>query len=205
MPAHEAATAFPLELQELQQYRAVILSDIGANTLLLHPDVWLHGRPVPNRLKLIEQYVHAGGGLIMVGGYYSFQGINGGARYRGTPVERVLPVELLPYDDRIEVPEGFRAELTASEHPVLAGLSDPWPLLLGLNEVRPKGHPDVQVLARLPDELGAHPLLVVGRYGQGRSIAWMSDMGPHWAPQPFVEWPGYARLWRQVLAWVSGG
>ena len=26
----------------------------------------------------------------MVGGYYSFQGINGGARYHGTPVEEVL-------------------------------------------------------------------------------------------------------------------
>ena len=45
----------------------------------------------------------------MVGGYYSFQGINGGARYHGTPVEEVLPVEILPYDDRIEVPEGFSA------------------------------------------------------------------------------------------------
>ena len=43
----------------------------------------------------------------MVGGYYSFQGINGGARYHGTPVEEVLPVEILPYDDRVEVPEGF--------------------------------------------------------------------------------------------------
>ena len=37
---------------------------------------------------------------MMVGGYYSFQGINGGARYHGTPVEEALPVEILPYDDR---------------------------------------------------------------------------------------------------------
>ena len=32
----------------------------------------------------------------MVGGYCSFQGINGGARYHGTPVEEVLPVEICP-------------------------------------------------------------------------------------------------------------
>ena len=44
MPAHEAATAFPLTMDGLQRYDAVILSDIGANTLLLHPDVWLHGQ-----------------------------------------------------------------------------------------------------------------------------------------------------------------
>src|SRR5688500_3150003 len=51
MPAHEAAAGFPLTAERLDAYAAVILSDIGANTLLLHPDVWLKGRPVPNRLK----------------------------------------------------------------------------------------------------------------------------------------------------------
>lgn len=204
MPAHEAATDFPMRADELEHYGAVILSDIGANTLLLHPDVWLHGKPVPNRLKLIRDYVLGGGGLIMVGGYYSFQGINGGARYRATAVEQVLPVSILPYDDRIEVPEGFRAELLDTGHPILEGLDEDWPVLLGVNELRAKDDPDVQVLARLPQSEGGHPLLVAGRYGEGRSIAWASDMGPHWAPQPFVDWPGYARLWRQALTWLTG-
>ena len=54
---------------------------------------------------------------MMVGGYYSFQGINAGARYRGTPVEDVLPVTILPWDDRVEVPEGFRAEVQGSCRP----------------------------------------------------------------------------------------
>ena len=203
MPAHQAAEQFPFTLDELQQYKVIILSDIGANTLLLHPDVWLHGKPVANRLKLIRDYVLAGGGLIMVGGYYSFQGINGAARYRGTPVEQVLPVSILPYDDRIEVPEGFSAELVKQEHPVLAGLNEEWPLLLGINEVQVKTDDKVELLAKLPDDEGGHPLLVAGQYGQGKSIAWTSDMGPHWAPQPFVDWPGYAQLWKQALVWLS--
>lgn len=38
MPAHAAATNFPLTLEALQEWDAIILSDIGANTLLLHPD-----------------------------------------------------------------------------------------------------------------------------------------------------------------------
>ena len=156
-----------------------------------------------NRLQLIHDYVLAGGGLAMVGGYYSFQGINGAARYRATPVEQVLPVRIHPYDDRVEIPQGFSAELVQTEHPLLAGLDQDWPLLLGINELRLKTAPEVELLAKLPDAEGGHPLLAVGRFGRGRSLAWASDMGPHWAPQPFVDWPGYARLWRQALAWLS--
>src|SRR3712207_4254565 len=74
MPAHEAASGFPLTMAALVAYDALILSDIGANTLLLHPDVWLHGRTVPNRLKLIHDWCAQGGGLVMIGGYLSFQG-----------------------------------------------------------------------------------------------------------------------------------
>ena len=109
MPGHEAQRDFPQTPEGLAAYDAVILSDIGANTLLLHPDTWIASKRTPNRLRSLKTYVERGGGLLMVGGYYSFQGINGGARYHGTPVEEVLPVEILPYDDRIEVPEGIHA------------------------------------------------------------------------------------------------
>ena len=136
--------------------------------------------------------------------YYSFQGINGGARYHKSPVEAVLPVECLPVDDRVEVPEGFTAELVRPEHPILAGLPSPWPVLLGCNEVRLKSGPGIELLARLPDDAGGHPLLVAGTHGQGRTLAWTSDIGPHWLPPPFADWPGYARLWRQALAWLTG-
>jgi uncharacterized membrane protein len=204
MPAHEAANAFPFTMEELNAYQVVILSDVGANSLLLHPDVWLHGKPVPNRLKLIREWTAAGGGLVMMGGYFSFQGIDGRARWRGTPVEDALPVTCLPYDDRVEVPEGFRAELLGSmDHPILAGLEGDWPILLGANEVHARNRPDVEVLARLPDEHGGHPLLVTGTFGKGRSVVWTSDVGPHWLPNTFVEWPGYGQLWKNMLGWVS--
>ncbi len=204
MPAHECATEFPLTLEGLQDYDAVILSDLGANTLLLHPDVWLHGRPVANRVTLLGEYARAGGGLAMIGGYFSFQGINGAARWRNTPVEAVLPVTCHPWDDRIETPEGFSAEILAADHPILSGLTGKaWPVLLGLNEVVLKD--DATLLARAPQAQGAHPLLAVGAHGRGRSLAWMSDLGPHWAPEPFVQWPGYGRLWRQALDWLTAG
>lgn len=205
MPAHEAATDFPMTMEDLDAYDVVILSDIGANTLLLHPDVWLTGKTVPNRLKLIRDWTKKGGGLVMIGGYLTFQGIDGRARWRRTPVEEALPVTCLPYDDRIEVPEGFSADITGpADHPVLAGLGTDWPLLLGANEVEVRDREGVEVLARLPAEEGGAPLLACGPYGSGRSLVWTSDIGPHWLPQTFVDWPGYTRLWSNVLAWAAG-
>ncbi|WP_281004504.1 glutamine amidotransferase [Mesorhizobium sp. DCY119] len=204
MPAHEAVEKMPFNLEGLNAYDAILLSDIGANSLLLHPDVWLRGTTVPNRLQLLKQWAQAGGGLAMIGGYFSFQGIDGKARWHRTPVEDVLPVECLPYDDRLEIPEGFAAAIDAkSKHPVLQGLNGEWPLLLGANEVRARQRPDVEVLARLPEAQGGHPLLVTGEYGKGRTLVWTSDVSPHWLPASFSDWPGYATLWRNALGWLT--
>ncbi|MBM7043790.1 glutamine amidotransferase [Rhizobium lusitanum] len=202
MTAHDTVEKFPFSLEELSAYQVIILSDIGANSLLLPPAVWLHGKPVPNRLKIIRDWTAAGGGLVMAGGYFSFQGIDGKARWRRTPVEEALPVTCLPYDDRLEIPEGFRADVK-KEHPILAGVDGEWPLLLGANEVVVKEQAGVEVLATLPEDEGGHPLLVTGEFGKGRTVAWTSDIGPHWVPNEFVAWPGYATLWKNILRWVS--
>lgn len=203
MPAHEAVEKFPFEMAGLDVYDVIILSDIGANSLLLPPDVWLHSRTVPNRLKLIKAWVEKGGSLLMVGGYFSFQGIDGKARWRRTAVEDVLPVTCLPYDDRVEIPEGTTPKIELPDHPVMAGLDGEWPLLLGVNEVELREREDVEVIARLPDDQGGHPLLVLGRFGKGKTAAWTSDIGPHWLSPAFCEWEGYGRLWKNILGWLA--
>jgi uncharacterized membrane protein len=198
MPAHEAAEGFPFEASGLAGYDVVILSDIGANTLLLHPDTWMHGRRMPNRLTLLREWTEAGGGLAMAGGYFSFQGLDGRARYRGTAVEAVLPAEIDPWDDRVEVPEGFSARVVAPDHPVVAGLELEWPPLLGYNRFRTKD--DATVLASFGDD----PVLAVRHAGAGRTLAWASDIGPHWCPEEFASWSGFGRLWAQAVAWLAG-
>jgi len=230
MKAHEAAENFPLTREGLDEYDVLMLSDIGANTLLLHPEVWLRGNRVPNRLKLIEEWVRDGGGIVMVGGYLSFQGIDGRARWHKTPVERALPVTCLPFDDRHEIPEGAVPEVRDPDHPILAGVPDDWPYLLGFNEVALKAtggwseqsiehrltrpvrpistsnekEPDRNVVLSVSDDGVSHPLLVTGSHGEGRSVAWMSDMSEHWLPAPFLAWKGYDQLFGNIVAWAAG-
>lgn len=198
LPNHLAATDFPSQLEELRHFDVVILSDIGANTLLLHPDTWLRGRTTPNRLRLLQEWVTQGGGLAMAGGYFSFAGINGAAKYYRTPIEEILPVNIFPFDDRCETPEGTEITVTDYTHPIMQGLADPWPHLLGYNELTLK--PEAQLLAHT----GSHPLLAVRNVGRGRTLAWASDIGPHWCPETFALWDGYARLWKQAVEWLAG-
>ena len=202
MPGHEVPEKFPATLEALGSYDAVLLSDIGSNSVLLHPDVWLRSRTFPNRLKLLRDWVGKGGALAMIGGYLSYQGIDGRARWRSTAVEDVLPVTCLPYDDRVEMPEGAVVVLNQPDHPIVSGLTGTWPAVLGVNEVRLRTDRKVSLIASLPADQGGHPLLVAGEYGQGRAVAWTSDIGPHWLSAEFCSWDGYRRLWLQMLSWM---
>lgn len=194
-PAHVAARDFPQSAEELAAYDVVILSDVGANTLSLHPDTFGSGRSTGDRLAAIRDYVSNGGGLIMVGGYLTFQGIEAKGNYAGTPVEEALPVTLARHDDRAERPAGVTPE--AVPHPITEGLGD-WPDLLGYNRLVARD--GATVLANV----GNDPLIAIAGYGKGRAVAFASDCGPHWAPMPFVEWAGYAPLWSRMAAWAAG-
>jgi len=196
-PSHVAARDFPYTADDLERYDAVILSDIGANTLLLHPETFTKSKVLPNRLHAIRDYVARGGGFVMVGGYLTFQGIDAKGQYAGTAIEDILPVTLSRFDDRVETPQGVTPKV-ALAHDTVARVEGDWPDMLGYNRVTPKDSGNVVVM------VGEDPLLVTGTYGQGRTAAFTSDCGPHWAPPPFVDWAGYAPLWQGILDWVAG-
>ena len=197
LPNHLASVRFPTTLEALGAYDVVVLSDIGSNTLLLHPDTLERSQARPNRLALLREWV-AGGGLVMIGGYFTFQGFEAKARYAGTPVEDALPVTMLSHDDRVEAPEGVGPKLTDPDHPIVSGLPAEWPAVLGYNRLTAKD--GAAVLATVGDD----PLLAAWRLGDGRAVAFASDCGPHWLPPGFLEWDGYARLWTQLMCWAAG-
>lgn len=128
----------------------------------------------------------------------SYQGIEGKARYKDTPVEEILPVELTPYDDRVEVPEGFRPTTLDPGHPILTGLPPRWPLFLGYNRVSAKSR------AKILLQYDKDPFLVIGSYGKGRTAAFSSDCAPHWGSPEFVNWKYYDVFWTNLVRWLTG-
>ncbi|MFA4949014.1 MAG: glutamine amidotransferase [Candidatus Krumholzibacteriia bacterium] len=199
IPNHLASEQFPVCMDELRPFDVLILSDIGANTLLLHPSTTAHSIVTCNRLKLIRDYVEEGGSLLMVGGYMSYQGIEGKARYCGTPIEDALPVIMRETDDRVEVPEGFEPEVVIENehHQIVDGLPHTFPVMLFYNRVVAK--PDSTVLLRN----GRDPILTAWSYGKGRAAAFTPDAAPHGATPEFLEWEHFDSFWLRVIEWLT--
>jgi uncharacterized membrane protein len=196
VPAHLACSDVPSSLEGLEAYDVVILSDVGADSLEL-TDECLQGYPSVSRLRVLADWVARGGSLLMIGGYMSFSGFSGRARYARSPLASVLPVEMLPHDDRVEAPEGVAPRVVDSTHPVTQGLRAEWPYVLGYNQVRAKSGATTLVVV---DE---DPLLVVGAHGEGRTAAYTTDCAAHWASRAFLDWDGYASIFRSLIGWLT--
>jgi uncharacterized membrane protein len=157
--------------------------------------------------RRIADRVAQGAGLLMIGGWESFHGHGG--NWDGTLISDILPVTIDRKDDRINCDQPA-VIAKASDHPILEGL--PWderpPTVGGFNRIAPK--PDAQVLlevqrfeTRREGNNGAadwkfrpidrHPLLVVGRHGQGRTAALATDIAPHWVGG-LVDWGNDGRV-----------
>ena len=194
---------FPIDelfLEELKNFDVVFFDDFSYrsyfNTLYL---------------EKVRDFVREGGGLAMLGGMRSFD--SGG--YGESPLREVLPVEL---DGKGSYQTGgwLRGMLTApgKAHPITRLLPDPraneeaWkkmPLLTSLNQVmRAKG--EALLLAAPDGASGGSPLLTVGKFGKGRTLALMSNDFWRWN---FIavggkESPQYhLKLVRQAVRWLA--
>ncbi len=197
LPTLKAQWEFPDSAEELKEYDALILSDIGSNTLLLHPDTLNRSIKRKNRLQAIKDYVVRGGGFGMIGGWMSFQGQHGKANYKDTVIEEILPVELMAYDDRREVPEGARVEIVQKQHPIFKKVGDSWPDFLGYNRLAAKN--EGSVLA----QIGTDTFMAAWDYERGRTLAFASDCAPHWATPEFLDWSYFSRFWANVVSWLA--
>ena len=96
------------------------------------------------------------------------------------------------------VEETFHPILTSSS-PILRGLDEGFPQLLGYNGTTAK--PAAQtVLVTARDD----PLLAQWQYGLGRSVAWTSDSTGRWA-RNWLAWKGFSRFFSQLVGWTLPG
>lgn len=186
---------FPFSLEELKKYDLIILSDIGANTLLLPGATFTRSELMPNRCNLLRDYVLEGGALLMVGGYLTFSGVDAKGKWQDTAVQEVLPVQVLATDDRMEHCEGVRP-VFVKDHVVFEGIEKTWPRVLGYNKTILK--PEAELLASVCGD----PFIALGEYGKGRSAVFTTDCAPHWAPPEFCEWKDYNRLFQNLARWL---
>ena len=198
IPCHRVPFDFPNTPEGLRQYDAVVFSDVGSNTFLLHPDTTRLCKRTPNLLKLVKQYVEEGGGFCMIGGYMTYQGMEAKGKWKDTPVEDILPVSLLAYDDRMEAPEGVDLAASGTGHPILNGIPPQMPYILGYNRTVLKPGADVLVAN------GGDPIIAAWGVGRGRAVAYTTDCAPHWAPPAMCDWEHYSALWKNIADWLGG-
>jgi uncharacterized membrane protein len=193
---------FPIDdifLDELKNFDVVVLDDFSHRSYFN-----------PVYLERVRDFVRDGGGLAMFGGVRGFD--SGG--YGESALKEALPVEL---DGKGTYQNGgnLRPALTAAgkAHPITRLLPDPrsneeaWgkmPPLTAYNQVR-AARGETLVTAS-GDGAGALPLLTVGRFGKGRTLALMSDEAWRWnfiaagnreTPQ------NHLKLIRQSVRWLA--
>lgn len=209
-PSELALIPFPTDelfRQHLTSFDLVILQDFDYAPYQMAP-----------YLPLIREYVGQGGGLAMIGGSLSFDG--GG--YAETPLAEVLPVRVRPTDPSgAAIIDGeFQPQLASAlmHHPLLALSADAAqtratfqrlaPLeganrLLGVNarSVALLEHPS----ERLSDG-SRMPVLAVGSFGKGRTLALGTDTSWHWS-MPTAGRGGdpatYDRFWDRVVRFLT--
>ncbi len=180
------------------KYDVILLGDIDSSAI--HPD----------NLSAIRQRISKGAGLLLMGGYHSFDA--GG--YGNTTLAPAFPVTLSkgrsqpfnqPVDPNFQTSEPTRIKLL-SEHPITSLAPEPengktWENLkplLSINRLgKPRVEPGVKVLAA--SEKG-EPILVTGEFGNGRVLAFAGDTTYQWWLSGDQQI--HKQFWRQAVLWL---
>ncbi|MBI2194805.1 MAG: VWA domain-containing protein [Planctomycetes bacterium] len=196
------AGTLPLEASCLTGFDLVIFGDIAARDFS------------PDQLQAVESYVsEKAGAFLMLGGKSSFAA--GG--YAGTPIEKLLPVQVSPSGDLQE--EGdFRPALTpeGQNHPITRLLPQPeanqavWaalPALGGSNRTGPAKPGATVLLVRRSARRVQTPdvILAVQRYGRGKAAALAVDTTWRWSFESIgqgSEASDYPQFWSQLIRWL---
>ncbi len=166
----------------LLRFDVIILSDYGA--------------PEGSEafLSAVASAHHRGAPLLMLGGWGSFCGDSD--VYLGTPVAGVLPVDLVPGDDRFQPWQGIVVEPAGDAQDFDELPWDRPPVIAGCNFLRPARNSQVLIKGR-PLDLGGGadnlesghavvaelPLLI----RRDHSFALAFDLAPHWVAG-MVDW-----------------
>ena len=181
----------------VNNYDLIIISDYPAANF------------TPAQLNALAQKIKLGTGLLMIGGWDSFTGLNG--NYNTTVLKDILPIEMLPTDDRVNYCQTCLIK-KETDHPIIESIpfDTMTPAIGGFNIIKAK--PDALTILstqRFKNSFISQkfnftplektdPLLVVGQYENARVAALATDLAPHWVG-PFVDF-GTTRITAKAQA-----
>lgn len=168
-------------------------------------------------LSNIARHVQQNGkAFVMMGGDRSFDL----GKYAGSPIADILPVQLGVQGEPIDA-ASFTPRLTAAgaRHPLTQLVPDVdenariWSQLSPLDGLNLSmgASPGAAVLLEHPTVKGPDgkpaPVIAVGEYGRGRSMALMGDSSWRWSFAEAGEGRGnqsYLRFWKNAMRWLIG-
>lgn len=193
---------WPIDLtpsMDIPSYDAFVLGDLDSKAL---------ARPTA---EAIASRVGQGAGLLLLGGYHSFDA--GG--YGRSPLAPLFPTQLKlrpqqwdrPIDPSLHISGDVRLE-PKRPHPITTLMPEPdntrlWrnlPPLQGMNLLGAlRSSPAIQILLESQD---GDPALVTGEYSRGRVLAFAGDSTWQW-------WLSgkkkiHQQFWRQAMLWLVG-
>jgi uncharacterized membrane protein len=127
---------------------------------------------------------------------------DGGGRFYNATNPASIPDIFLKETQQVAgqqiVEETFHPIQTSSS-PILRGISEGFPQLLGYNGTTAKSAAQTVLVTARDD-----PLLAQWQYGLGRSVAWTSDSTGRWA-RNWLGWNGFSRFFSQLVGWTLPG
>lgn len=184
-----------------ESYEVFIVGDLDSRAV--SPASW----------QRIASRVSQGAGLLLLGGYHSFDA--GG--YQSSPLAQAIPVQMTQQrqqgagriDDRFHYPQEIRLQPTRP-HPVTSLLPEPdnsrlWSSLQpmqGMNRFPGvSSAPGTQILLAGPQD---QPALVAGEFGAGRVLAFAADSTWQWylAGDDMGHKKAHQTFWRQAVLWL---
>lgn len=148
------------------------------------------------QLDSLRQFVSAGGGLVVLGGYWAFNRGN----YYGTSFAEMLPVEVPKHHDVVAHRAGARLAFPASATWGSKLKLEPAPCAFFIQEMPAKPQTVVELLA------GGQPALVRGSFGAGRAVTCGLTIHGKSTPDAlgFWDWPEWPKLLGQAVDWAGG-
>ncbi len=201
MPSRSGPMPLPKSVEDWKAYRVVILGDLQRDAL------------TQEQMKHLRQAVEEGTGLAIIGGLQNF----GPGGFVGTPIADLLPVVPAPAEPEIQKPLRF-SPVPGASHPLLSvpeqisrgeNIWQKLPLLDGAVSVK-EAKPGAFVLAtgtrptRIYRGPGPDPpLLLVERYGRGRTLVLLADSTWRWAMGEEASRKFHRWFWHEVIYWLA--